>query len=84
MNAEPSMIEEAFWRLPTVEERTALDASTITRMEAAGTFPARRRIGERAVAWLASEVVAWMRAQPLAAEVAAANPPPPRSQKRAA
>jgi prophage regulatory protein len=82
----PSTLDEALWRLPTVAERTGLSESEILRKEQAGGFPRRRRIGERAVAWLASEVIQWMREQPLAQEVAAVNAPPRgrgRPRKRA-
>lgn len=57
---------EALWRLHTVKDRTGLGSSTIDRMERVGRFPARRRIGETAVGWLASEVIDWMRARPIA------------------
>lgn len=57
---------EALWRLHTVKERTGLGSSTIDRMERAGRFPSRRRIGETATGWLSSEVIAWMRDRPIA------------------
>lgn len=69
-------LDEALWRLPTVLERTGLSESEILRREQEGSFPSKRRIGERAVAWLASEVVTWMRSHPRAAETGLANPPP--------
>ncbi|KAB0670595.1 AlpA family phage regulatory protein [Oryzomonas sagensis] len=34
--------------------------SNIYRLEAAGLFPHRRKIGKRAVGWLRSEVEAWL------------------------
>lgn len=76
MSDTPNALDEAFWRLPTVLDRTGLSESQILRMEQDGDFPPRRRIGERAVAWLASEVIQWMRGRPLAQDVAAANVPP--------
>ncbi len=47
-------------RLPEVCRIVGLSRSSIHRMEAAGQFPKRRRIGERAVAWDADEVEAWI------------------------
>jgi prophage regulatory protein len=58
-----SDLEEALWRLPVVVDRCGVSRNEIYRMEAAGEFPQRRLIGERSVAWLASEVVAWMRSR---------------------
>lgn len=81
MSDAPSALDEAFWRLPAVLERTGLSESQILRMEQESAFPRRRRIGDRAVAWLASEVIQWMRDRPLAQDVAAANAPP-RSRGR--
>ncbi len=74
--------DEAYLRIPEVERRTGLDHSTIYARIKKGTFPLPRMIGERAVAWLQSEVVAWMHAQP----VAEGRPGPrsrPRGQKAA-
>lgn len=47
-------------RLPAVLARTGLSKTTIHRLEAAGRFPRRRRVGTRAVAWVAAEVDAWV------------------------
>lgn len=47
-------------RLPIVVERTGLSRSTIWRLERAGLFPRRRRISANVVAWLESEVSAWI------------------------
>lgn len=49
-------------RLPAVIARTGLSKTTIHRLEAAGRFPRRRRVGTRAVAWLTAEVDAWVAA----------------------
>ena len=43
---------------------TGLGRTTQWRLENEGGFPARRKIGPGRVAWLASEVEAWMRALP--------------------
>lgn len=48
-------------RLPRVKAITGLSSSTIWRMEKEGRFPLRRLIGKRAVAWLDSEVQAWIK-----------------------
>lgn len=76
MHDEPGPLDEALWRLPTVIDRTGLSEAEILRRERDGTFPPRRRIGERAVAWLASEVIRWMRDQPVAGRGVTINPPP--------
>lgn len=47
-------------RLPEVLARTGLSKTTIQRLEAAGKFPRRRRIGTRAVAWVAGDIEAWL------------------------
>jgi prophage regulatory protein len=78
---ELGALDEALWRLPTVIDRTGLSEAEILRRERHGAFPPRRRIGERAVAWLASEVIRWMREQPVAGRGVALNPPP-RSRAR--
>ena len=47
-------------RMPTVCEITGLSKSSITKRAAAGTFPAPVKIGERAIAWDAAKVQAWV------------------------
>jgi len=49
-----------FIRLRQVEERTGLSDTTIWRYERTGNFPARRRLGPNAVAWVEDEVDAWI------------------------
>jgi predicted DNA-binding transcriptional regulator AlpA len=44
--------------------KTGLSRASIYRYLARNWFPARRRIGPGRVAWLASEVVAWMETRP--------------------
>ena len=51
---------------------TGLSRTTRWRLEAAGQFPARRRLSKMAVGWLASEVEAWMNSNGLAADRQAA------------
>lgn len=47
-------------RLPEVAHLTSLSRASIYRQAKAGTFPAPRKIGERAAAWSLSEVEAWV------------------------
>lgn len=49
-------------RLAAVLDRTGLSRSTIWRLEKAGKFPRRRRVSASVVAWLESEVTAWIQA----------------------
>lgn len=51
-------------RLAEVEFMIGLKRSQIFRLEAAGEFPRRRALGPRSVAWLESEVFAWIEARP--------------------
>lgn len=51
------------WRLPDVEAHTGLRKSTIYAGMRAGTFPKCVRLSARAVAWRASDVVAWCEAR---------------------
>lgn len=43
-------------RMKSVIARTGLSASTINRREATGSFPRRKRIGIRCVAWYESDI----------------------------
>ena len=52
-------------RLPEVMRLVGLCRSSIYRLEAAGLFPQRRKIGPRAVAWLLREVLEWIGRRPL-------------------
>jgi prophage regulatory protein len=47
-------------RVKEVCETTGLSRSTIYQLEADGSFPKRVAIGERAVAWVQSEVQDWL------------------------
>jgi prophage regulatory protein len=51
-------------RRPEVEQRTGLRKSAIYEQMAAGSFPQPRRISTRCVAWVASEIDAWIEARP--------------------
>ncbi len=57
-------------RAREVTARTQLSRSTIWRLERAGRFPARRQLSSGRVAWVESEVDAW-----LASRVAVAYEP---------
>ena len=46
--------------LPQVQEQVPSSASHIWRLERAGQFPKRIRLGKNRVAWLQSEVSAWV------------------------
>lgn len=56
---------DELWREPVVIGKTGISRTTIWRLERAGEFPPRRRIGANAVGWLRSEVVSWMRSRPV-------------------
>ena len=43
--------DDQFLRLPEVLRLVGLCKSTVYRLEAAGLFPRRRKIGPRAVGW---------------------------------
>ena len=51
---------EKFIMLPQVREIVPYSASHIWRLERAGEFPQRVRLGGNRVAWLQSEVNAWV------------------------
>lgn len=48
-----------FIRLPEVRKLTGLSTATIYRMAVNGKFPKQVKIGDSAVAWVKSEVLAW-------------------------
>ena len=51
---------ETLLRKPDVAGRLGISQSTIQRLEKAGDFPRRVRLGPRAVAWRASEIEDWI------------------------
>lgn len=51
---------ERMLNVKQVLDRTGLSRTTIWRLEQTNQFPARRSIGPRRVAWLASEIDKWM------------------------
>ena len=57
-------VEEELWSLKVVLAKTGLSRSTLYSYIADGAFPAQRCLGPRRVAWLASEVRAWIVSRP--------------------
>ncbi len=53
-------MKDRFLREPEVARVTGLSRTTRWRMERRGEFPRRRTISRNAVAWLASEIEAWL------------------------
>ena len=51
---------DRFLRETEVRHITGLSRTTRWRLERTGKFPRRRRISHNAVAWLASEINAWI------------------------
>lgn len=53
-------MKEKILRLSEVLQLTGLSRSTIDRLECSGIFPARRKIGVKAVGWIEAEVSDWI------------------------
>lgn len=62
-------MDECMLRKAEVLERTGVSEGTLRREEAAGRFPRRRMLTRGRCAWLASEIVEWMRSRPAGALV---------------
>lgn len=56
--------EEELWSLKVIKAKTGLSRSTIYSYIAAGAFPVQRRLGRRRVAWLSTEIRAWITSRP--------------------
>lgn len=56
-------MSEQLLRMPEVRRAVGLSRSTIYDLEARGLFPRRVALSERAVAWKASEVQAFIKAR---------------------
>jgi prophage regulatory protein len=56
--------DDELWSLRIVIAKTGLSRSSIYDFVAHGIFPRQRRLGPRRVAWLASEVRAWIASRP--------------------
>lgn len=54
---------QRFLRLAEVRSRVPFGRATIYRKIALGEFPKPYSLGDRAVAWLESEIDAWMKAR---------------------
>jgi prophage regulatory protein len=66
------MMADRLMSLPEVQRATGgLGRTTIWRLERAGKFPQRRQVVGTRVAWMESEVLAWVQARPYAAPDAA-------------
>ena len=57
---------EKFYLRKTLLEKIPLSATTIYRMEQKGEFPKRLQLSAGKIAWLASEVDAWINSRPAA------------------
>ncbi len=55
---------ELLWNIKTVVLKTGLSRPSIYRYMKRGRFPARRRVGPNRVAWVPSEIVAWIETRP--------------------
>jgi prophage regulatory protein len=64
--------DDPFLRLPEVAVQSGLSKTTIYRLIKTGDFPAPKRIGPRASAWLSSTVTHWKASRPDAREQQAA------------
>ena len=62
--AAAALPDDEFWSLKVVKAKTGLSRSTVYAYISAGSFPMQRRLGRRRVAWLASEVRAWIMSRP--------------------
>lgn len=47
---------DSLLRIADVRRRTGLSTATVYRREAAGTFPRKVKLGEKAVAWYESDI----------------------------
>jgi prophage regulatory protein len=68
----PEPVADSYLRFPDVKARSGLSRTTIHRLVKAGDFPAPKRIGNRAVAWLSSDFARWCEGRPDAREHRAA------------
>ncbi|MEG7508392.1 helix-turn-helix transcriptional regulator [Serratia marcescens] len=63
MNNQTSTTDRTV-REPECRQITGLCRTTRYLMEREGRFPARRKLGGRAVGWLLSEIQVWQQSQP--------------------
>jgi prophage regulatory protein len=52
-------------RMPEVARTTSLSKSTIYDLIKANKFPRPKRLGKRAVGWLANDIQSWIESRPL-------------------
>ena len=64
--APPGVRPLRLLRIKEVAFMTGLSRMTIYRLERAGTFPRRRRLGTHSVAWLEHDVSHWVTTLPVA------------------
>lgn len=60
---QSNQITDRTIREPECRQLTGLCRTTRYMMEKEGKFPARRKLGGRAVGWLLSEVTAWQQSR---------------------
>jgi predicted DNA-binding transcriptional regulator AlpA len=60
----PKLSDAVLWSANTVRLKTGLSRASIYRYVRRGEFPRRLRIGPGRVAWMASEVTAWIESRP--------------------
>jgi prophage regulatory protein len=51
-------------RIKQVMTPTSLSRMTIYRLERAGLFPARRKLGTNSVGWIDEDITAWIASRP--------------------
>lgn len=57
-------VQEQMIRWPAVKAMTGLSRSTVWRLETTTEFPRRRQISGKCVAWVETEVRAWIATRP--------------------
>jgi prophage regulatory protein len=55
---------DELWSIKIVVQKTGLSRASIYRYVARNLFPPYRRVGPNRIAWLASEIVAWIHSRP--------------------
>lgn len=56
--------DDELWGIRRVTAKTGLSRSSVYAYVASGNFPKQRRLGARRIAWLASEIRAWIASRP--------------------
>ena len=56
--------DDEFWGINVVIAKTGLSRSTLYNYVAIGLFPKQRHLGVRRIAWLASDIRAWIASRP--------------------